>query len=66
MIEPSVWPELNRILAFHFLQCACSHTQDLTGSFTFEDMSPYLIYRTNGEGSTGKVETLAIWCVQRR
>lgn len=42
------------------------HTQDLTGSFTFEDMSPYLIYRTNGEGSTGKVETLAIWCVQQR
>ncbi len=34
--------------------------QDLTGSFTFEDMSPYLLYRTKLEGSS-KTETLAIW-----
>lgn len=34
--------------------------QDLTGSFTFEDMSPYLLYRTKLGGSS-KTETLAIW-----
>lgn len=32
-------------------------------------MSPYLIYRTNADGEggkgSGKVETLAIWCVPR-
>lgn len=35
--------------------------QDLTGSFTFEDMSPYLLYRTKGLSAEGNTETLAIW-----
>jgi len=35
--------------------------EDLTGSFTFEDMSPYLLYRTKGLSIKGNTETLAIW-----